>query len=100
MPNLKVILISPLRRALQSAYFVFKDHPNFKNVKVILVPDLRESLQCTEDIPAPLDKTIETFNELFPNFDYSLLDYDMSKSNKDLWFLENLPDKQKNAFKE
>ena len=51
MPKLEMIVVSPLVRALETAYLIFKDHPNFENVIVVLDPDLRETLHSACDIP-------------------------------------------------
>ena len=54
LPNLKLIIVSPLRRALQTAYLLFKDHPNFKDIEVIMDPNIRESFGCACDITFPV----------------------------------------------
>ena len=51
MPNIYVILVSPLRRSLQTAYLIFKDHPNFKDILVIVDPHLREQMLSASDVP-------------------------------------------------
>ena len=73
LPNVKVILVSPLKRALETAYLIFKDHLNFKNIKVIVDPNLREILKNSWDIPNSIHDTVAHFKKLFPCFDYSLL---------------------------
>jgi len=42
LPDLQLIIVSPLHRALETAYLIFKDHPNFKKIKVVVDPNLRE----------------------------------------------------------
>lgn len=42
------MLVSPLRRAIQTAYHLFKDHPN--KPKLMVVPFLREMLSSSCDI--------------------------------------------------
>ena len=89
IPNLKVIFVSPMKWALQTAYLLFKDYPNFKTIKIIVHPDLRESLHSSSDVPGPLSKTIRQFSKLFgKKFDTSLLGQNFS----DYWFLDNLHD--------
>ena len=51
LKEVKTVFVSPLRRALQTAYLVFKDHPNFKNIKFIMHPDLREVAHTVCDVP-------------------------------------------------
>jgi broad specificity phosphatase PhoE len=36
--NFQTIFVSPLRRTIETAYWIFKDHPNFSNIKFILKP--------------------------------------------------------------
>ena len=38
------IVVSPLRRTMETAYYVFKDHPNFKGMKVVVEPLIREKI--------------------------------------------------------
>lgn len=40
LPGLKLVLVSPLVRTLETAYHLFKDHPNFQEIKFLMVPDL------------------------------------------------------------
>lgn len=42
MPNAHIVFVSPLERALQTAYNCFKEHPKFGEIKFILLPDLKE----------------------------------------------------------
>ena len=35
--DIKYVYISPLRRAIETAYYLFKDHPN--NPKFIILPE-------------------------------------------------------------
>ena len=87
MPNLHCIFVSPLRRALQTAYFLFKDHPRRKEIEVIMVPDLRDVLAGPWDIPNPIEKIVEDAKDMFYNLDTSLLD--LASPDPDLWFLKN-----------
>lgn len=51
--DFKVIFVSPLRRTLETAYYTFKDHPNFKKMRVIISPLIREKIGITGDVPLP-----------------------------------------------
>ena len=93
MPNVDVVFVSPLKRALQTAYYCFKDHPKFKDIQFIILPDLKEHLSCTCDIPGPIEPLILEFSKLFPKFDSSLLQE--FENNKNLWFLSTLADEDK-----
>lgn len=61
LPNLKQILVSPLRRTLQTAYLLFKDHPDFKDIEVIIYPNIRESFGCACDVPFPVEQVLNDF---------------------------------------
>jgi broad specificity phosphatase PhoE len=65
------IVVSPLRRALETAYYTFKSHPNFDNIKFVLLPVLKEGLDTACDIPVNIFDTIEEFKQKFTNFDTS-----------------------------
>ena len=69
--KVEVVVVSPLRRAIETAYYVFKTHPNFENIKFILLPKLREALDTTCDIPNNILDTINEFKKKFINFDCS-----------------------------
>ena len=55
MPFADVVFVSPMDGTCQTAYEVFKNHPNFENIKFVLVPDLKEHLKCTCDIPGSIE---------------------------------------------
>ena len=82
---MKIILVSPLIRALQTAYLIFKHHLDFNRLKIIICPDLREQLASSQDIPDSIFETIEEYEELIPGLDVSLL-----TSVEDLWFLDSM----------
>lgn len=44
-------MISPMRRTLETAFYIFKDHSNFKTMQFIVNPDLREKITITGDVP-------------------------------------------------
>lgn len=70
--KVEYVLVSPLRRAMETAYHVFKTHPSFDSMKFIVVPKLREAVDTTCDIPVSVIETIEEFKEKFKNLDDSL----------------------------
>ena len=49
--DFKAIYVSPLRRTLETAYWIFKDHPNFAKMEVVMHPMLRERMNTAGDIP-------------------------------------------------
>ena len=36
---------------METAYHIFKDHPNFKKINFVLEPEIREKVGITGDIP-------------------------------------------------
>ena len=75
--NVQIVLVSPMKRTLQTAYHVFKNHPNYSSIEFIVVPKLKEWLGSVADIPKDTIKVIKHFQEKFPNFNWSLIqDYD------------------------
>ena len=104
--QIHTVFVSPLRRALETAYYVFKNHPNFNNINFIVVPKLREQLYGMSDFPNNIDETIKEFLPIFPNFNYDLFDeyedrlnffyVDLQQSIIDetrdkIWYLEEDP---------
>ena len=47
--DFRVIISSPLRRAIETSYYTFRSHPNFSKMKIILHPLFRERLNLTGD---------------------------------------------------
>ena len=99
MPNLKVVMISPLRRCLQTTYLLFRNHPRFNDIKFIIDPYLKEHLDSPCDIPLSIGETIRNFKPLFPDLDCSLLDDLLSRENCDpnLWFVHIMASQEKQA---
>jgi broad specificity phosphatase PhoE len=64
--DITTVLVSPLRRALQTAYNIFKDHKNKPKLKVF--PMIREKMGATCDIAVELNDIMKEF----PMFDYSI----------------------------
>ena len=96
LPNVKIVVVSPLRRALETAYHTFKAHPNIGNIRFILNPDVRESMNSICDIPNPILDTINEFKQKFPNLDTSLMD--LESENRNLWFLTNIDESRQNKY--
>ena len=74
---------------MQTAYHLFKNHPNFDKLNFIVDPDMKEHLHSPCDIPQPWELTHGQFRDLLPNLDVQL----MNEACKDLdepylWFLD------------
>ena len=82
--KVKIVYVSPLRRALLTAREVFKNHPS--NPKFIVVPILREKLAAACDVPSDIEKLMKEF----PDYDFSLVLKETK--NKFLWCLDSFED--------
>lgn len=82
--NFTEIWVSPLRRAMQTAYYMFRDHPN-KYLQFKVKPILREKIRVSGDMPSK--NQLEVMQEFMPLFNHLF----MSGSNRlDLSELEEL----------
>ena len=66
--NVKLVLVSPLKRALQTAREIFKDHSS--NPKIVVYPQIREMLESSCDVPGSLKDLRTEFKEM----DFELMD--------------------------
>ena len=72
-----------MRRAIQTAYYVFKIHPDFDKINFVICPYIRELLGTTCDIPSKTIDVLEELSPLFPNLDTSLIKCYKFKSEDD-----------------
>jgi hypothetical protein len=104
--KIHTIFISPLRRALQTTYHVYKSHPDFEKIKFIILPSLREGLNTSSDIPANINDTVREFSELFPHLDTTFFEEYADKDHNNhyiklntLYFLEDTTKEVRDAVK-
>lgn len=97
MLNVHTVFVSPLRRALQTAHEVFKNHPDFSAINFVILPQLREFLNCTHDIPTNIEEIINQYKMYFDKLDTSLFDDFEDKLH---YFLEDLDEDKKILIKE
>ena len=90
--NIHTVFWSPLRRALETTYHVFKSHPNIENIKFIVLPDMRECINISSDMPVNIEYTEKRFKELIPQLDFSEFD---KFPDKKLYFLYNFDENVK-----
>lgn len=81
--SLKVhtVFVSPLKRTLQTAYRLFKYHPDFSSIRFIVCPLIREKFGGINNLPSDTKEIIEEFAPKFPNLDISQL-MDVKKSGE------------------
>ena len=87
MPGFTTVLVSPLRRALETAYLLFKNTSYFNSLNFVVVPLLRENLHTVCDIPQDFQITLDEYSEKLPNLDSSLLVENYAMSD---WFVQDL----------
>lgn len=76
--NFKTVFVSPMRRTLQTAIHMFKNHPQKKEIKFLVVPIIREVLETACDIALDIEDIMDKYG---PNseqchgleFDFSLM---------------------------
>jgi hypothetical protein len=76
-----------MRRTMETAYHLFKNHPDFNDIKFIIVPKAKEGIKASSDIPGNIDSIISEFSEKFPNLNDDLF---KEYSNRLDYFLEDL----------
>lgn len=85
LQNIKTVFISPLRRALQTAHLLFKDHPNFSRIKFHVHPLLRENMHTVCDIPERFDVVKNEYSAKIPHLDFSYM-----RDQSNLWYMNQL----------
>jgi len=60
--NIKHVICSPIRRCIETAKIVFKDHPN--SPKILINPMFRELQCCVADMGSPLDEIEKLFSDI------------------------------------
>jgi hypothetical protein len=53
LAQIRMVFVSPLRRAVETAWRLFKNSPNFEKIKFFILPLLRENMHTTCDVPLP-----------------------------------------------
>lgn len=85
-PNIKRVILSPLRRVIQTFESTFAEYPQFKSktLKISFVEELRECLYSSGDVACWTEdeKSDVRFPELY---DWSFLN---KYRDRDFWFLE------------
>ena len=86
-------MISPMRRTLETAYFIFKDHPNFKTMQFIVNPDLREKITITGDVPLNNSELFKVLQEVYQPMFQNRLDVtklELAMKRKSPWYFDSL----------
>ena len=87
----KYMFVSPLRRCLESSYYLYKDLPDhIKPNEILVIPELRELILSMNDIPFYWKTAIDL--DIYADYDFSNIKKYM---NDDTWFYKNC-----NAYKD
>ena len=94
--NIEIIYISPLYRCLQTAFFLFKNHPNKKNLKIVVHPLLTEVVSGVNNFTYQIQKTKKKFNQHSEiKVDWTLFDNEFkTPKDQDLFFLKYIDEKK------
>ena len=94
-PNIKRVLVSPFRRAIQTFELCWENHPNFKNFKVSFIPEMREAFNSACDMACLTSSELESIK--YPDlYDWGFLD---QVENREFWFLDSQLDFEKERAK-
>ena len=73
--NLQVVYVSPMIRALQTAFLLFREYDNFNQIQFKIEPSLREGLWVSCDVPSgDIRRILDEFGNLFNKFDTQKID--------------------------
>ena len=94
--NIEIIYVSPLYRCLQTAFFLFKNHPNKKNLKIVVHPLLTEVVSGVNNFTYQIQKTKKKFNQHSEiKVDWTLFDNEFkTPKDQDLFFLKYIDEKK------
>lgn len=93
------MLISPLRRTLQTAYYLLKDHPNKEKINYVIHPGVREHLVGVSEMTDKWEeKLVNEYQHYFPNLDTSLMKTKSGTFNE-LFYLRDIQPELKAQFK-
>mmetsp|Transcript_39569 Transcript_39569/g.51840 ORF Transcript_39569/g.51840 Transcript_39569/m.51840 type:complete len:141 (+) Transcript_39569:220-642(+) len=86
--DLHCVIVSPLRRAMQTAYLLLKDRPDFEQINFIVNPLCREHLHTAGDVPSTHAQTASYARKLFPRVDTESCFARFA--NRELFYVEDL----------
>ncbi|CAI2370931.1 unnamed protein product [Moneuplotes crassus] len=72
--DVKIVLVSPMRRTLKTAYEVLCEHPKFEEIKFIVVPEIREVLGAFCGLIGEVSEVIPEFKAKIPQLDTTMIE--------------------------
>ncbi len=74
LPDILTVFVSPLRRAIETAFLLFSQSIQFQKIKFVILPLLRENMHTICDVPVDFTTVIDEWSHKFPQgLDYSLV---------------------------
>lgn len=74
MLDIDLVLISPMRRTMQTAYYLLRNHPNKESMKYVVHPGIREHIFGFSEMTDNWSEKFENqYQCYFPNLDASLM---------------------------
>jgi hypothetical protein len=76
---------------METAYHIFKDHPNWQNLNFVVEPLIREKIMIGSDMPVfnSMKTITEEYLPLFPNLDLSKLE-PLCQELSEPWYFKTL----------
>lgn len=98
--DVRTVFVSPMRRTLETAHLLFRDHPAFKDIKFIVHPTLRENLCCSCDIPQlEFAELAAEYSRKLGNLDHTTYMEERLRATQ-YWYLQDLQPSLRIALQE
>ena len=102
--EIEEIYVSPLYRTLQTAYYIFENHPNRENIIIKVHPLITEIIASCHDIIVNIEEAKKDFNlNSKVKYDWSIFDsYYKDKKSQNTFFVNNIdifPNNSKDEIK-
>ena len=78
---------------METAYHIFKNHPNFDKIDFILAPEIREKIGISGDIPLSNVEWLRAYDCMYKDMFKGKLDLTQMRSllnRKQPWYFESL----------
>uniref|UniRef100_A0A7S3JCI5 Uncharacterized protein n=1 Tax=Euplotes harpa TaxID=151035 RepID=A0A7S3JCI5_9SPIT len=74
---------------METAYHMFRDHPNFQNIVFYIHPLIRENIMTSADIPEDITVNLDTYGALFPRLNLEYFPRTVSDELDNLYYARN-----------
>lgn len=79
-----LVLVSPMRRAIETCFEIFRDHPS--RPKIVVEPGVREIFSSSCDIGTRVGESMKEFGEL--------MNFGAIKNSSEFWYIDSIKDKK------